>query len=61
LDTHEETSYSQLTDVLRPDKEEKEQQKGKFISCPELVSEKPLSKVNQPASTSNPPKLSREI
>jgi hypothetical protein len=39
LDTHEETSCSQLADVFRADKEEKEQQKGQFISCPEPVSE----------------------
>jgi hypothetical protein len=41
--------------------EEKEQQKGQFISCPEPVSEQPSSEVSQPASASHPPELAREI
>jgi hypothetical protein len=41
--------------------EEKEQQKGKFISCLEPASEQPSSEVSQPTSSSHPPELAKEI
>jgi hypothetical protein len=61
LDTHEDTSFSQLANVFREDKEEKAQQKGKFISCPKPISGKPSSEVIQPALVSHPPDISIEI
>jgi hypothetical protein len=61
LDIHEETSFSQLANVFREDKEEKEQQKGQFISCLEPVSEKPSSPFNQPALASHPPMPTKYI
>jgi hypothetical protein len=39
----------------------KEELSGQFISCPEPVSEQPSSEVSQPASTSHPPALARDI
>jgi hypothetical protein len=61
LDTHEETSCSQLADVFREDKEEMEQQEGQFISCLEPGSEQPSSEVSQPASASHPPMPTKDI
>jgi hypothetical protein len=43
------------------EEEPEEQQKGQFISCPEPVSEQPSPEISQPASTSHPPVLTRDI
>jgi hypothetical protein len=49
------------SDPWESHKEEKEQQKGQFIACPEPVGEKPPPETSQPASTSHPPVLIRDI
>jgi hypothetical protein len=41
--------------------EEEEELKMQFIACSEPVSEQPLSKISQPASTSHSPELEIDI
>jgi hypothetical protein len=48
------------SDPWESHEEEKEQQKGQFISCPEPISEKPSPGISQPALASHPPVLTRD-
>ena len=61
MDIHEETSYSQLADVIRADKGEMEELKVQFISYHEPKNEKVLPGINRPASFLYPPVHSKNI
>jgi hypothetical protein len=61
MDIHEETSCSQLADVIGADKGEMEELKVQFISCLEPVNEKVSPGISRPASVLYPPIHSENI
>jgi hypothetical protein len=61
MDIHEETSCSQLADVVRADKGKMEELEVQFISCLKPVNEKISPRINRPASVLYPPVHSDNI
>jgi hypothetical protein len=61
MDTHEETSCSQLADVFRADKGKMEELEVQFISCLKPVNEKISPRISRPASVLYPPVHSENI